>query len=298
MTEQLVARRGAPCAGTHRVDARRRLRARRARPQRRRARARAARRVGGRRTRRVSSARCARAAMERRSFLGACALLSGAALARTASPPDAPPRLYARTRLVDDARRAAARRRDRGATRTTCSSIPYAATPCFLLRLGAPVATGAALRRQDGTAYAWQRRRGARARAGLRSPRSARTSSRIRRARCRSSATSASARRRRAAHVIHCCADHSVYDPAEGARVVAGPAPQPLAAIVLEHDRARDGCTRSARWAPSSSTRSSRSTGIKLALEYGSTAKRARAGRRARPSCASSSTYCRNTIQC
>ena len=39
--------------------------------------------------------------MERRAFLGACALLSGAALAPGAGAADAPPRLYARTRLVD-----------------------------------------------------------------------------------------------------------------------------------------------------------------------------------------------------
>ena len=42
------------------------------------------------------------------------------------------------------------------------------------------------------------------------------------------------------ARVIHCCADHSVYDPASGARVLAGPAPQPLAAILLEYDAATD----------------------------------------------------------
>jgi hypothetical protein len=42
------------------------------------------------------------------------------------------------------------------------------------------------------------------------------------------------------AQVIHCCADHSVYDPASGARVLAGPAPQPLAAILLDHDPATD----------------------------------------------------------
>src|SRR6266850_2372424 len=40
--------------------------------------------------------------------------------------------------------------------------------------------------------------------------------------------------------VIHCCSEHSQYDPAEGARVVAGPAPQPLAAILLEHDAGTD----------------------------------------------------------
>ena len=45
----------------------------------------------------------------------------------------------------------------------------------------------------------------------------------------------------KAAAVIHCCSEHSQYDPAEGAKVLAGPAPQPLAAILLEHDRDNDG---------------------------------------------------------
>src|SRR5947209_7776253 len=45
----------------------------------------------------------------------------------------------------------------------------------------------------------------------------------------------------RFAHVIHCCSEHSQYDPAEGAKVVAGPAPQPLAAILLEYDPENDG---------------------------------------------------------
>ncbi len=30
-----------------------------------------------------------------------------------------------------------------------------------------------------------------------------------------------------------CCSEHSIYDPADGARVLSGPAPQPLAAISL-----------------------------------------------------------------
>ena len=40
--------------------------------------------------------------------------------------------------------------------------------------------------------------------------------------------------------VITCCSDRSVYDPSAGARVVAGPAPQPLATILLEHERTKD----------------------------------------------------------
>jgi len=41
-------------------------------------------------------------------------------------------------------------------------------------------------------------------------------------------------------HVIHCCGDNSRYDPLQGARVIDGPAPQPLAAVLLEWDSATD----------------------------------------------------------
>jgi hypothetical protein len=36
--------------------------------------------------------------------------------------------------------------------------------------------------------------------------------------------------------VIYCCSEGSVYDPGDGARVLAGPAPQPLAAVQLDYD--------------------------------------------------------------
>lgn len=42
------------------------------------------------------------------------------------------------------------------------------------------------------------------------------------------------------AQVIHCCGDNSRYDPLQGARVIDGPAPQPLAAVLLEWDAATD----------------------------------------------------------
>jgi arsenite oxidase small subunit len=42
------------------------------------------------------------------------------------------------------------------------------------------------------------------------------------------------------AHVIHCCGDNSRYDPQQGARVIAGPAQQPLAAVLLEWDAQTD----------------------------------------------------------
>jgi arsenite oxidase small subunit len=42
------------------------------------------------------------------------------------------------------------------------------------------------------------------------------------------------------AHVIHCCGDNSRYDPLHGASVIDGPAPQPLAAVLLEWDAGSD----------------------------------------------------------
>jgi Rieske Fe-S protein len=41
-------------------------------------------------------------------------------------------------------------------------------------------------------------------------------------------------------NVIGCCADKSAYDPFNGAKVLGGPAPQPLATILLEHDAKTD----------------------------------------------------------
>jgi len=42
------------------------------------------------------------------------------------------------------------------------------------------------------------------------------------------------------AGLISCCSERSVYDPAQGAKVLSGPAPHPLAAITLEYDAATD----------------------------------------------------------
>ena len=42
------------------------------------------------------------------------------------------------------------------------------------------------------------------------------------------------------AHVVHCCGDNSRYDPTRGGKVISGPAPQPLAMIVLDWNPASD----------------------------------------------------------
>jgi len=120
---------------------------------------------------------------------------------------------------------------------------PYAATPCFLLNLGKPVAAPAKLTTDGGQRYEW--------RGGVGAGRSIVAYSAI----CAHRLTyptrdisfisfrTEKTPGNRFANVIHCCSEHSQYDPAQGARVLAGPAPQPLAAILLEHDAASDQLT-------------------------------------------------------
>jgi len=178
--------------------------------------------------------------MERRRFLRTCALAGGAVVlaARQSSYADAAPRYYTKTRLVDihgESIRIGALAEDTNFV----FHYPYAATPCFLLKLRRAAVAAADLRREDGATYAWQGGVGpgrnlvafsAICAHKLAYP--TRDVSFIRFQKDRSATSSGD--------VIHCCADHSVYDPAAGARVVAGPAPQPLAAIVLAHDAVRD----------------------------------------------------------
>jgi len=238
--------------------------------------------------------------MERRQFLSGCALLGGAAsVAPITGWPDAlaqePPRAYARARLVDVHGRPIQPAQLAPETNYVFH-YPYAATPCLLLRLSRPVATPAALRRQDGSEYAWRggvgRERNIVAFSAICAHKLAyptREVSFIRYQRDRSSTSSG--------HVIHCCADHSVYDPAEGARVVAGPAPQPLAAIMLEHDAARDELYATGTLGAEQFEPFFTHYEVKLAFEYGSTAK-ARAAVTDTTVVRELTRYCRNAIQC
>ena len=232
--------------------------------------------------------------MQRRSFLGACTVLTGAVLGHAGAAADAPPRLYARVRLVDE--HGVPLRYATLAPHTNyVFQYPYAATPCFLLRLDGAQRV-ASLRRRDGSVYEW--------RGGVGPDRDlvsfsaicahklaypTREVSFIRYQRDRSSTSSG--------HVIHCCADHSVYDPAEGARVVAGPAPQPLAAVTLEHDAARDELYATGTLGAEQFDAFFAQYEIKLALEYGSTAK-ARAAVTDTTVVRELTRYCRNAIQC
>ena len=237
--------------------------------------------------------------MERRQFLSGCALVGGAAsVAPLGGWPNAwaqePPRAYARTRLVDIHGRPIQQAQLMPETNYVFH-YPYAATPCLLLKLSRPIAAPAALKRQDGSEYAWRggvgRERNIVAFSAICAHKLAYPTREVSFIRYQPERSPTSG-----AHVIHCCADHSVYDPAEGARVVSGPAPQPLAAILLEYDAAQDSLFALGTVGAEQFDAFFDKYRVRLALEYGEG--RARTNVAATSIVRELTNYCRTTIQC
>ncbi|MCC6209850.1 MAG: (2Fe-2S)-binding protein [Burkholderiales bacterium] len=180
--------------------------------------------------------------MRRRAFLGLCAASAAAAGARGLAAADVSPSHYGRARLVD-AQGAPLKAAALPVDRNLIFHYPFSTTPCFLLKLGRPAKPSARLATADKRAYEWPGGVGpGRAIVAYSAICAHQLAYPTREISFISYRTEKSARNRHA-NVIHCCAEHSQYDPAEGARVLAGPAPQPLAAILLEHDAASDGLT-------------------------------------------------------
>jgi Rieske Fe-S protein len=177
--------------------------------------------------------------MDRRDFLRLCAA-AGAAGELPAVAANGTPRLYSRARLVDETG-APLRAKAIPANRNLVFNYPYAATPCFLLNLGRAVRAPARLKTADQTSYEWSGGVGPGRSIVAYSAICAHKLSYPTREISFISYRAEKSPGSRFASVIHCCSEHSQYDPAEGARVLAGPAPQPLAAILLEYDAATDG---------------------------------------------------------
>src|SRR3989442_5551345 len=177
--------------------------------------------------------------MHRRNFMFGCAA-SALAVSLPAVPADASPRFYARARLVDPGGRPL-KGRALAANRNFIFHYPFAGTPCFLLNLGKPTKPSAQLKTADEQTYEWPGGVGAGhsivAYSAICAHRLTYPTREISFISYRGEKSAGS----RFAQMITCCSEHSQYDPAEGAKVLAGPAPQPLAAILLEHDHENDG---------------------------------------------------------
>jgi len=177
--------------------------------------------------------------MQRRDFVKFCAASAAAAGAPAAAVTDATPKFYGRAKLVDGGG-APLKAKAIPAARNLIFHYPFAATPCFLLNLGQPARASARLVTADQRAYEWKGGVGPRQSIVAYSAICAHQLAYPTKEISFISYRSEKSQRNKHANVIHCCAEHSQYDPADGARVLAGPAPQPLAAILLEHDAATD----------------------------------------------------------
>ncbi len=96
-------------------------------------------------------------------------------------------------------------------------------------------------------------------------------------------------------NMIHCCADHSQYDPALGAQVLSGPATQPLCAVLLDHDAKADTLTAYATLGGELFDAFFKKYEAKLSLDVGPKAKSPVAGSAV---VRLLEKFCRNPIQC
>jgi arsenite oxidase small subunit len=234
--------------------------------------------------------------MDRRSFIETCtggAAFAAAAAALPALAADAKPKPYARVLLVDergDPLKAAKLK----AQTNYVFDYPFEATPVFLLDLG-KAALPQALSTRDRDAYAWPGGVGARRSIVAYSAICAHQLVYPTREVSFISFRKTRAQRGVQDELIHCCADHSQYDPAKGAEVLSGPATQPLCAVLLDHDAKADTLTAYATLGGELFDDFFRKYEMKLSLEVGPKAKNLVAGQSV---VRELEKYCRNSIQC
>ena len=152
-------------------------------------------------------------------------------------------------------------------------SYPYASTPCFLLNLDKALVGNVNLKTEAGGSYDWPGGVGPTsaivAYSAICAHKLAYPTSQVSFISYRAQASKVNAR----GQVISCCADKSVYDPFIGAKVVSGPAPQPLAAILLEHDAKTDELYAVGTFGGEKFNEFFRKYDFKLSMEMGGKAK-------------------------
>jgi len=238
--------------------------------------------------------------MDRRAFVESCALAAGplaTALASNAWAADAKPRAYGRVLLTDEFGQPLQASRLRAQTNYVFH-YPFEATPVFLLDLGKP-AQATSLRTRDQQTYQWP--------GGVGPSRSLVAFSAI----CahklvyptkdlsfisfRKGAAINPQTPSKGNDLIHCCADHSQYDPARGAQVLGGPAEQPLCAVLLEHDPKADTLTATGTLGGELFDDFFKKYEMKLSLEAGPRARQAVVGR---SMVRELDRFCRNAVRC
>ena len=231
--------------------------------------------------------------MDRRSFIESCT--AGAAclsLPLGAIAADARPHEYQRALLMDEHGRPL-KASSLAPLTNYVFHYPFIATPVFLLNLGKP-AEATVLSTREREAYEWP--------GGVGPKKNIVAFSAI----CAHKlvyptrdVSFISFRKTRAQkgvqdELIHCCAEHSQYDPSRGAQVMSGPAPQPLAAVLLSHDPKTDSLTAHGTLGGEMFDDFFRKYEAKLSLDVGPAAHE----RVKQAVVTELSRFCRNSVQC
>jgi Rieske Fe-S protein len=178
--------------------------------------------------------------MQRRDFIKVCAAGAAVRANDLLAAQDLKPRFYARSLLTDEGGRPL-RAASLVTGRNYIFHYPFESTPCFLLNLGRPTVREVQLKTENGSSYQWSGGVGPNfAIVGYSAICAHRMSYPTPQISFISFREASTASRTMRPNTIHCCSEHSEYDPAAGAKVLGGPAPQPLAAILLEHDAKSD----------------------------------------------------------
>ena len=180
----------------------------------------------------------------RRGFVRLC---TAAVTLLTASPSllaktDLRLRRYERVRLIDELGRPVSPAHLKEGE-NYIFHYPYLATPCFLINLGKPT-HAATLRTEDGKEYHWSGGVGPHrtivAFAAICAHKMTHPAHQVSFINYRhepAAFLNSDNETSKRAQIIYCCSEKSVYDALDGARVLGGPAKQPLTAIVLEQDK-------------------------------------------------------------
>ena len=124
---------------------------------------------------------------------------------------------------------------------------PYESTPCFLINLGKATTSNPMLKTADGKHYQWQGGTGPDssivAFSAICTHKMTHPTRSVSFINYRHEAAKFKNNNKHSdtqPQVIYCCSEKSVYDANNGARVLGGPAKQPLASILLEYDKHHD----------------------------------------------------------
>jgi Rieske Fe-S protein len=234
--------------------------------------------------------------MERREFIKLCAVAGTLGTNPAFAAAALTPRFYTRVLLVDEARRPL-RAASLAANRNYIFHYPYAGTPCFLLNLGKPTPQAVTLKTETGASYEWTGGVGpSHAVVGYSAICAHRMSYPTRQISFISYRDKTGPAKLTRSNVIHCCSEHSEFDPASGARVVSGPARQPLAAILLEYDRNNDSLHAVGTLGGEMFNAFFAKFEFQLALEHGGTRAQQQVGGNAVVS--ELAHYCKQQVQC